>query len=72
MVQILAQPPKLMSTDYTYPDYPYPGYSLAMGSYAGSVLKAYTHQQYSPPSNYLGSSGVAAGPAAAQFLLTDR
>jgi hypothetical protein len=63
--------PQTNEYNYTYTDYPYPGYSLAMGSYAGSVLKAYTHQQYTPPASYTGSPGVAAGPAVAQFLLTD-
>ena len=49
---------------------PYPGYVLQLGASAGTVLKSYTHQQYTPPSNTY-NAGVAAGPAHALFQLFD-
>jgi hypothetical protein len=63
--------PQTAEYTYTFTGYPYPGYSMQTGALAGSVLKSYTHQQYSPPSNYIGNYGVAAGPALAEFVLND-
>jgi hypothetical protein len=63
--------PQINQYQFTDPGPTYPGYTLHTGSYAGSVLESYTRQQYTPPSNYIGNNGFAAGPATALFSLSD-